>query len=90
MEKCDAGILETLDEVRLGGIGNCSFSDQSEGRMAGLGARFDDEFSDIAGAADDQDLAFFRHSGNKGRPGFDLQGRRRDLAVFRPKTRKEK
>lgn len=58
-----AGALETLNDFRLGKIWNGGFSDESEGRVTGLGTGNDDGFSDVASAADKENLALFRHRG---------------------------
>ena len=55
------GALETLNDFRLGRIRNGRFSDESEGRVTGLSAGSDDKLSDVASAADDENLALFGH-----------------------------
>ena len=54
-----AGALETLNDFKL--LRNCGFSDESEGRVTGLSAGSDDKLSDVASAADDENLALFGH-----------------------------
>ena len=61
MEESDTGALEALDETGFGRIWESGFSDERECRVAGLGASFDDEFSDVSGASDDQNFAFLGH-----------------------------
>ena len=56
MDQSDAGALETLDDLGLRRIWKGGVSDESEGRVTGLGAGGDNEFSDVSGAADDEDL----------------------------------
>lgn len=57
----DSDVLEALDDLRFGWIGESGISNESEGRMTGLGAGFDDEFTDVASASDDEDSAFGGH-----------------------------
>lgn len=61
MEQGDAGVLELLDEFSLNRIGNCAFSDESEGGMAGFCTGLDHELSDVPCSSNDQNLAFLGH-----------------------------
>lgn len=61
MNQIDTQVLEILDEFSLDGVGDGAFSHQSEGGVASPCARFHYEFPDVAGASDDQNLAFLRH-----------------------------
>lgn len=61
MKKSDAGALKALDYSGLGGIRKSSLPHESERRVAGFGTGFNDKLSDVAGTADDQNFALFRH-----------------------------
>lgn len=56
IDQSDASGREILDDLGRLRIRNGGVSDENEGRVTGLGASGDDEFSDVSCAADDEDL----------------------------------
>lgn len=61
IEESNTGAFEAVKETGFGRVWESGVSDEHESWVAGLGASFDNEFSDVAGATNDQNLAFLHH-----------------------------
>jgi len=62
MDQINAQSLKMVDELSLGGVRDGWFSHQSKSWVPRLCACFHNMFTDVAGASDDQNLAFLGHS----------------------------
>ena len=76
MEQSDTQVLEILNDFSLNGIRDCALSHQSKGGMARLCTCFHDEFSDVACASNDQNLAFRSHFQFFGRLKWEIHNKK--------------